>query len=232
MADELRRINLYVGTLADLASVAEEGTPAIVVDGPSPYIFGVYADGAWRYDQPYDDTLATIAAAAATSYGINLLTVTSGTVRPYLGIKDRAYGSIYMSVEGVTAQSIPAGATYTKITPFDANMANPLNTTPDHTNDNITVGRAGMYVVGFTRTYLVGTANVTWHIAVFVNGVLQPQTVQSIKSSSTATQQYAAMNFLISCAANDTVDIRVRHDNPSSVNLTYEHATLYVTAQD
>lgn len=143
----------------------------------------------------------------------------------------RSFASIYAST-AAAAQSIPTGSTYTKITPFDTNLAGNVGSTPDQANDRIVAGRAGTYQVDFSRSYSVSVANVTWHIAVFVNGVVQPQTVQEIKIGVANQINYAALAVQVVCAANDPVDIRVYHDNGGSVNLTYEHANLSITAID
>lgn len=147
-------------------------------------------------------------------------------------VKKKSFACIYMSGEGAVAQSIPAGATYTKITPFDTDLPGSLVSTADAANDRITVGRAGLYIVGFTRTYTVGTANVTWHVAVFVNGVIAQQSVLSVKSASTNTPTYADLDIPVSCAAGDTIDIRIKHDGGAAVDITFEHATLYVASID
>jgi len=147
-------------------------------------------------------------------------------------VKKRSFACIYLNGEGSTAQSIPSGATYTKITPFDTNMAGSLLSVADQANDQLVAGRDGLYIAGFTRSYTVGTANTVWHVAVFVNGVLQPQAVVSVKSTSTNTLVYADLDVPIQCNANDSVDIRVRHDQGAAVNLTYEHATLYISSID
>lgn len=147
-------------------------------------------------------------------------------------VQKRQEACIYMAEEGSTAQSIPSGATPTKITPFTANLGGNVGAVPDHANDRIVAGRAGVYLCGFTRTYAVGTANVTWHVGIAVNGAVQQQTIQSVKTASTSTPYYAATNVPIICAEGDVVDVRMWHDNGAAVNITYEHATLYVSAID
>ena len=147
-------------------------------------------------------------------------------------VKRKVFGCIYLSGEGSTAQSIPSGATYTKITPFTANMAGNLVATPNYTTGQITVNRTGLFMVGFSRTYTVETANVVWHVAVFVNGVIQPQTILANKSLSTNTPSYADLGIPVAANSGDTIDIRLKHDNGSDVAITYEHATLSVTSID
>lgn len=147
-------------------------------------------------------------------------------------VKKKSFACIYLTGEGAAAQSIPTGASYTKITPFTTNMGGAIGSTPDAANDRITVDRDGIYMVGFTRSYTVGTANTVWHVAVGVNGVIQPQSVLSVKTASTATQNYADLDVPVQCAAGDHIEVFVRHDQGDSVNLTYEHATLYAQAID
>ena len=146
-------------------------------------------------------------------------------------IKTRSFASIYRTAAGV-AQSIPSGTTYTKITPFDTNLAGNQDSTPDQANDKIVIGRAGMYETHFSRSYQVGTADVLWHVAVLKNGVVVPNSIQEVASANTSTSYYASVSCHIACAAGDTIEIGVYHDNGTGVNLTYEHATLNVEAID
>ena len=246
MATEYKRINLLIGNAASLGSISEEGTPAIWSD--TGYRLGWLADGAWKLaamrgsSETFQSvTLSGLPANAVprASPGKTLVagsiqdTGSAVTVSTPLVVRGRsvvgsAWGCLYISGEGATAQSIPTGATYTKITAFTTALLGADGCDPDPANDQITVEDAGVYVVGFTRAYHADTANVIWHVAVFVNGVLAPQSVVSIKTASTATPFYADLDVPVVCAAGDTIDIRLRHDNGGSVNITYEHATLYV----
>lgn len=236
MADVAKRLKALAGTVASFAADLFDGRMGIHTDGPAggPQ-WAVRVAGVWQYaarglvdgwaDNKGYKVNGVTAIAADRSASFTALTVDGEA------IPGSSYACIYMSAEGGTAQSIPAGTTMTKITPFTTNMAGNVGSTPDQANDKIIAGRAGVYVVGFTRTYLVGTANVVWHIGVFVDGVLQQQTLQSTKSGSTATPIYAAMNALIYCDAGADVDVRVSHDSGAAVSHTYEHATLYISAQ-
>ena len=228
------RINLKTATLAQRNAVTEDGTPLIISDsGSYPFAFEYRAGGAWRVLQQWNQILDSISDTAATAYGIGLLEATSGDVQEYLGIKSRLFGCLYMSTEGNTAQSIPAGTAYTKIAPFDSAIAGGVDTTANAANGTIMLSRAGRFMVDFSRSLLVGSSGVLWHVAVFVDGVVQPQTVQSIKTANSGSQMYADMSVPIICAeAGAVVDVRVHHDSASPVSITYEHATLSITAID
>lgn len=71
MADEYKRINLLIGTQADLAAGQEEGMPGIVSD--NAYRLGWYANGAWK-----------LAAMRGTSESFADVTLTNGTASALL----------------------------------------------------------------------------------------------------------------------------------------------------
>lgn len=244
MADEYKRINLLIGTQADLAAGQEEGMPGIVSD--NAYRLGWYANGAWKLaamrgtsETFVDVALTGLAANAIPRLDANKKTVASqltddGTTVALGGqaIKKKSFACIYRLPGADTTQTIPTGTTYTKITPFNANMAGSIGSTPQEALDQITVDRAGVYMVGFTRTYYVNTANTTWTVAVFVDGVVVPQSIQAIKISSTNTPIYADLDVPVICVAGSVIDFRVQHDNGSSVVISYRAATLYAQAID
>lgn len=224
MADYPYRLNIKICTASEAAAVTEEGTPAVVSDGPSVYAFGVYSAGAWRYCQPYDDTLATIAAVSATSYGINMLGQTPATIKSYLGI-ETAVGGIWRNAAGVV-QSIPPLPAVTKITPFDSALGDPTLVTEDYANNQLIVQKAGRYLLTFGRTYLTGTNNVLWTVMVYVNGVEQPHARRQVNVANASSPNYAELCTIINANAGDTVDIRLWHGNASAVNITYTYAEL------
>lgn len=146
-------------------------------------------------------------------------------------LQKRSFACIYKTGSDV-AQSIPTGSTYTKVTPFTDNLTGNVLSTPSAANDNIVVGRTGVYQVDFSRSYSTGTANVTWTVAVFVNGTVAAQTIQQVKLGNTNTPAYATLAVHVNANANDTIDVRLYHDNGGSVNLTYHYAALSITAID
>lgn len=244
MADEYKRINLLIGTQAALAAGQEEGMPGIISD--SAYRLGVYAAGAWRLmalrgssESFADVTLTGLAANAIPRLDANKKTVASqltddGTTVALGGqaIKKKSFACIYRTGDA-SVQSIPAGATHAKITPFTANMPGNIGSTPDYANNQIVVDRAGVYVVGFTMTFYTGTASVTWQVAVFVDGAIVPQSIQAIKVGSSNTPIYADLDVPVVCVAGSVIDFRVLHDNVSAaVTIIHQYATLYAQAID
>lgn len=235
------RIKFKQDTIANFAAAQYDGLLGLVSDHPLGSVLGFYNGVTWRYTLAMDvDGKANVAelrcgggativndTGVYTSAGVFDSITLNGQAQ-----KSKSFACIYMTGEGTTAQSIPSGAGWTKITPFNANMAGNIGSTPDQANDRITVNRAGIYMVGFTRAYSVGTANVVWHVGIGVNGTVQDQSVLSVKTASTATQTYADLDVPVSCPAGAQIEVYVKHDQGSAVNLTYEHATLYAQAID
>lgn len=81
----------------------------------------------------------------------------------------RAYGTIYVA-DGSTAQT-GVGTSNTLLTGFAADGLS-LNTTPDHTNDQVTIDKTGIYRVEAQFSFS-GSVSVTFEIHVAVDGVEQ-----------------------------------------------------------
>ena len=216
------RLNLKICTASEAAAVTEEGTPAVVSDGPAVYAFGVYSAGAWRYCQPYDDTLANIAAVSTTSYGANLLGQTPSTIKGYLDV-ETAIGGMWRNASGVP-QSIPPLPSITKITPFDTALGNPVLVTEDVANSKLIVGKTGRYLLTFGRSYQTSVNNVTWYICAYVNERERTHTLRKVYVANSSTSYYAELCTIIALEAGDEVDIRVWHSSASAVNMTYTYA--------
>lgn len=244
MTDIVARIELLIEPQATLASGQAEGMPGIVSD--SAYRLGWFSAGAWRLAALHgtsesfaDVTLTGLAANAIPRLNASKKTVASqltddGATVALGGqaLKKKSFACIYRT-GNASAQSIPAGAPHTKIMFFTANMPGNIGSTPDYANNQIVVDRAGVYMVGFTRTFYTGTANVTWQVAVFVDGVIVPQSIQAVKVSNSNTPIYADLNVPVVCVAGSVIDFRVLHDNMSAaVTIIYQHATLYAQAID
>jgi hypothetical protein len=129
-----------------------------------------------------------------------------------------AYGGIHVHDNSVS-QSIPNGAGYEKIINFaDNDPSN--NTTPDATNDQITIGISGVYKLDSSFSFSSGTANVIWQIAFFLDGVEVDSIHLERKTSSSGDVGSASCSGLLQINAGQVIDIRASHDNGSAVNFT------------
>ena len=134
------------------------------------------------------------------------------------------YGGIHVH-DGVTAQSLPTGTTYTKITQFaDNNLSS--NMVSDHTNDIVTATYAGVYQVNSSLNFQAGTNNVEFRCAVFVDGV-EDDSVHFVRKVSTAGDVgSASLSGPVDMDADDDIDVRCRTDNGGSVNMTIEYGNF------
>ena len=141
------------------------------------------------------------------------------------------YNGIFADIfveDGITAQAIPTGAIYTKLTGF-TNDGIAENVTPDFANNKITLTKKGRYLVNNSFSAGSGTNNVTFKYVAFLNGVEQDQIHAHRKYSVAGDLGSSSMCGIINV---DTVpidiDIRTRHDNAGSINLTPTYANLCV----
>jgi len=136
------------------------------------------------------------------------------------------YGEIYVG-DGSTAQTIPTGVTYTKLTGFTTNGLS-SNVTNDVANDQITLTKAGVYECSSS---ISGSSDgvATFRYAVFLNGVEQDQCHNERKYSNTNDIGNSSITgFMRATTTPVSVDLRVRHDNGGSEDFTPSYMNLNV----
>ena len=141
--------------------------------------------------------------------------------------KNYCFASIH-NHDTLTAQSIPTGTTYTKLTNFTDNGLS-LNCTAAAASDKITITTTGYYHVAGSFNFFCGTNNVTWRIAPFLNGVEQEE-IHVMRKIGTASDIGSAsfVGIIDVTSVPWDLDIRTRHDNGSAVTLTVEYANLTI----
>lgn len=137
------------------------------------------------------------------------------------------YGAVNI-YDNSTAQSIPTGATYTKLTCFPSIGLNSY-VTCDTANDKITFTKTGKYRVSATLSFSCGTNNVEWRVAGFLNNVEQNQ-LHFVRKIGTAGDVGNAgiTGFINVSSAPWDLDLRARHNDGGSVNLTVVYGNLNV----
>lgn len=139
-----------------------------------------------------------------------------------------AYASIYVD-NGNTAQSIPTGATYTKVTAYTTNGQSAKNCTADAANDKITITQAGVYSVTYTASYTADVNNVTFRGAVFLGGVEQGNIHSGGQMGLQGAMRSTACSGFINVATVPVdIDVRIRHDNGGTVAITHVYANLNI----
>jgi hypothetical protein len=137
------------------------------------------------------------------------------------------YGAINI-YDNSTAQSVPTGATYTKLTCFPSIGLNSY-VTCDTANDKITFTKTGKYRVSATLSFSCGTNNVEWRVAGFLNNVEQNQLHFIRKIGTAGDVGNAGITGFINVSTEPwDLDLRARHDNGGSVDLTVVYGNLNV----
>ena len=129
--------------------------------------------------------------------------------------------------DNATADSI-ATATSTQLVRFDTNDPS-NNCTPDHTSDDITIIKAGMYMVTMSVAFS-GTGSVTWTGGVYKNnGATQLANLQTHrKLGASGDVGSATVTGIADFAANDTVEIWFMQSSGVNKSITVKDCTLSV----
>ena len=137
-----------------------------------------------------------------------------------------------ISAEGnAVATTIAVANTWYQVTIFDTNGVSNGSVTPDHTNDHITLGREGMYLVTVSVSILSGSG------ATFV---LEGELAANNRAKQFANVHFdrqlsggggdvgsVSMSGIIDAAAADTIELWVRNIT-NTVNVTVENVTMSV----
>lgn len=137
------------------------------------------------------------------------------------------YAEIYVH-EGVTAQTIATGATYTKSTAFLSDGVS-SGATADSTNNKITITKTGTYKVECSLSFTGAGININWFGSIFVDGVEQDKIHFERKIGTGG--DYGATQFggLVTVAsAPIDIDLRFRTDDGSDRDVTVRYANLNI----
>lgn len=134
------------------------------------------------------------------------------------------YGQIYTAA-GATAQSLDTTAA--KLTGFAANGSS-AGTTPDHSNDRITVGTDGIYLV-HGQFSAIGETGTTYILQLRNNAAAVDQAKAKFTASMTVGD-VASISFigLVSLSANDMLTVYGESDDAGGADLTLVEAQLTV----
>ena len=177
----------------------------------------------------YDiDTTAVTTSNELNIGGAILGDLSTGDVSIVGSVKSAGiYGSIYVA-DGSTAQSIPTGATYTKLTGYTINGLS-SNMTADVANDKLTITEAGVYMMTVAMSSSAGTSGVEFKCAGFVNGVEQDQVHFERKFPINDVGAAPMAGTIDVTTVGWDVDIRCKHDNGSAVDYTLHYSNITLT---
>jgi hypothetical protein len=147
------------------------------------------------------------------------------------GIKvDKILGNIYGEIhvhDNATSQSIVNGVTYQKLNVWSDNGLSKL-TTPDYLNSEITISETGEYKLEVSLSFSSGTGNIVTLCSIFINGVEQDQAHFTRKVSVANDIGSASITAIANVTAGDKVDVRMKHNNASPVDITIVYGNLNV----
>ena len=137
------------------------------------------------------------------------------------------YAEIYAH-DGDTPQTIPTGSGYTKSTGFAFNGVS-KDATSDASDDKITITKTGTYKVECSLSFTGTGVNVSWFGSVFVGGVEQDKIHFERKIGTGGDYGSTQFGGLIEISAVPVdIDLRFRHDDISSRDLTIRYANFNI----
>lgn len=139
------------------------------------------------------------------------------------------YGEIYVA-DNVVLTNLAAQDTWYQLTIY-ANNGHSNNATPDHTNDHITIVKAGKYHVTSHLCIRSGASN-SYVFSVFKNnGATQFMNTQGHRQTTVANKPGSvSVSGIIDLAAGDTVEIWVKRTDGGAVlkTLTVINSSLAI----
>lgn len=226
---QFRDAQIYTYSRADgfMTHVADSGIE-FYVGNPAAEIASIDANGLvmasgkdiWT-DALYADTIESFSSSPGEP-----ITCQSGFVfGPDGGL---AYGEIYVR-DNVNATAIAVAGTFVQFTEFNTDGESNL-TTPDHTNDHITITEAGRYLVTLSLSLLSVGGGGADTVEVEVrknNGGTIFNNLHSHRTLAGGGGDKGSMSIsgIIDLAANDTVEVWVANDD-STDNIVLEDVTL------
>ncbi len=136
-----------------------------------------------------------------------------------------AFAEVYVNTN-TSALSIPNGSGYTKLSIANSAIGNIKNCTVSLANGTITVNKPGKYFINCAFSSKLGTTDVVWDTAVFVNDEEATNLHMRRKFSTTGYTFNVAISGIADLEAGDVLDIRSKHDKASAVAITTEYANI------
>jgi len=150
----------------------------------------------------------------------------------FVGGAGLQYGEIYAYEVGTTITISGSGvANKVQVTAFDTNGASNGSVTPDHTNDHITVGKAGHYLVTISMS-MESTGGTAYILSAGLwknNGASQYQNVHMSRrlSGGGSDTGSTSMSGIVDVAANDTLELWIWNETNTN-NVIIDDVTLSV----
>jgi hypothetical protein len=125
------------------------------------------------------------------------------------------YGSVYADSNAVTTTFAGSSTDWTnkvQVTVFDTNGTSSTGVTPDHTNDHVTIGNAGPYLLHASISFS-GTANETLSFAFFKNnGATQLGNRTTRKLGTGGDVGACDISAAVDLSASDTIELWVQNE--------------------
>ncbi len=142
-------------------------------------------------------------------------------------VMQKAKAEIYVNNNTATA-NIPTGSAFTKVVLANSIKGSTKNCDVNLANGEITILKKGSYSVNCTFSSKLGTTDVLFDTAVFVNGEEAPNLHMQRRFSTSGYVFNLALMGELDLVSGDIIDIRVKHNNASAVVITTVYANINI----
>lgn len=158
-----------------------------------------------------------------TNDGIEI--VDGGVIR-FVSGGGLCYGEIYVK-DNATADTIATG-TPTQVLRFDTNGQS-NGTTPDHTNDHITIDNSGKYLVTISCSFS-GTGSVNWQFDCYKNNgdTIFNNLHTDRKIGAAGDVGSISMSGIVDLTATDTLELWIQQDSGVNKDITVQDCTISI----
>ena len=172
-----------------------------------------------------DTTFQNVGSFKTGDDNTNYVEIESDGDVNFVGGGGMQFGEIYVH-DNSTADTVST-ATWTQMTRFDTDGVSNGSVTPSNSDDHITVGKAGMYLITISLAFS-GTASVDWEFSAFKNnGNTELENVHTDRKLGAGGDiGSASLSGIIDCAANDTIELWMRHAAGVDKDITVETCTM------
>jgi hypothetical protein len=204
--------------LMDTAEKINFRDTAIGIYSQADTFLDLFADGAVR--------IGDSSAGAPTNY----VEIESDADVNFVAGAGLQFGEIYYHGSG-TDLALAAQDTWYQLVAFDTDGEANGSVTPDHTNDHITVGKAGRYLVSYSISSRSAASNKYEYSVFYNNGGTEVVNSHTHRDTTVANKLGVVANScIVDLPASATVELWVQRADGGAVSktITTEHITLNV----
>lgn len=150
----------------------------------------------------------------------------SGTFEKYIKSRIIQVAGMFYVNNNATAQSIPAGTTWTKLTFPNAVLGFKKHVLIDPATRDVVIQKKGRYFFTFNFSSLASVNNIILETVILKNDVEIQSIHMKRQFSGLAVVSHGTLTGAVDLNKGDVLRVAVRHNSASAVDLTVQYGNL------